>query len=219
MSFDVRPYDYVSVGPGTPVTIPVDGETLCNVTSPVTNLVNGNTYVRDVWESFYQSSQAVSASPVTNRLAIGYRVGSDFRGFTNDPAVPMVWDVSIAAQAAVKFSDTTAPRVGPVGISVWLHIGEVDGDTIVGGRASVLGVGETSVMEIDSGRQYVNCAVNFKQSVVVYPAFLAFQAAPLALAVVVSYPEQEVCYVQGFAADVQARLYSGVQKVFDPAQQ
>ena len=219
MSFDVRSQDYVSVGPGTPVVI---GDNTLSTSyrggSPVTNLANGNVYVRELWESLYQKTEDVG--PGSDRLAAGYRLSSDFRGFTNAMAVPMVWDVNIAAQASVEFQDVTNPRSGPVTIGVWLHVGEVDGTKITGGRSSVLGLGKTSVMSIEGEeRGYVNCSLNFNKSVVVYPAFLAFQAAPLALAVVVSYPVDDNATVDGFTADFQCRLYSSVQKVFDPAQQ
>lgn len=227
MSFDVRPHEYVVAGPGTLAT--PTGSTLhtSSVTDPVTNLVNGNVYNSLLCESFYIAERTMTGSAAFNRFAVGYRLYSDFSAYTNSAGntVPMVWDLNINAQAGVRVLDSDPVSDGPVAMSVWLHTGTKadDPDRISGGRAVMLGQGhgffEAAFAAPTTDESVCSVGINFNKSVVVYPSFLAFSPLPLAIGVVISAPPNRSVHVDGLAGDVSGRLYSGVQKVFDPAQQ
>lgn len=216
MSFDVREKIYTTIGPGSVGTTSTSNTSTC--AAPVTNLVNNNVY-EECWESFHTSFGFSGSS--ANRIAVGYRFTSNFGDYTRSQGnqVPMVLDVSVSGSCGFVFDNTSGDAGGaPFGIGVWLHTGTVDGDTITGGRAFMLGQESGSSVVMNSETR-VSASINFYRSLVIYPSFFAFEPTPLAVGLVALFPSDRALDVDGMCGDVSARLYRSELNVFNPRSQ
>lgn len=219
--FDVRYGQYTHVRSGTPVS--TSGTALSSMSSGIINLNNPNinTYFAERFNLVYTS---IAAGTANNRYAIGYRLNSDFEGFTQSPdnSAPMAWDVmmNIRATIIVDNADVNSCN-GNFGLSAWLLTGTHNtggNGNIAGQQPIVLHEGSTQIAgEEGVGTHLIaNSWLNYRETVVIHPDYLANDPLPLAIGVAVCFPDNVAVEIFDFNGTVSVAPYIGVQDVYAP---
>jgi len=224
MAFDTSLVNFLPVRAGviTDDILPVRSSLL----APETSLVNPGVNA-DFCDGFLLESYVIPDTDYRNRVAVGFRLNSDFGGLTggskND--TPVVWDIRATAVVNIAFPDLALSEAATLcGLSVWLHTGTVSEPSpgyfkISGGRAVTLANSCQSLPIRDGDLFTISTAIDFHQSLIIDPSFVAFNPLPLCVALVVTCPGDRAVTVTNFAGEIGGRMYTSQRDVFLPNRQ